>query len=75
MALWGAFQRGLYAWLQRSAGDRSTVLLYAALLLASPTMMAIQGNLLQFVLPVYVLLIFMGYRARARRTVTLAEAA
>jgi hypothetical protein len=63
MALWGAVQRGLFEWLQERPKDPSRVLLYANLLLIqAPTVLALQNILLQFVFPIYLILIFIGMR-------------
>lgn len=70
MFFWGAFQKGLYTWLSESPTDKSTVILYASLLLVqSPTLLAIQNNVLQFVLPIYVILLFIGFRRTTRAAV------
>ncbi len=62
---WGAVQRGLYEWLKRSGFDKSVVLLYVNLLLvSSPTLFAFQA-VIQYVIPLYLILMVVGYR-RAR---------
>ncbi len=62
---WGSVQRSLYEWLKRSRQDKSAVLLYANLLLVgSPTLFAFQA-VIQYVLPLYVILVLISSRRRA----------
>lgn len=64
MALWGVFQRGLYEWLKTHERDPSTVLLYSNfLIVSSPTVFAMNWAIL-FVLPVAIVLLFIGFRRR-----------
>jgi hypothetical protein len=63
MFLWGTVQRGLYEWLRAAGPDPSTVLLYSNLVFVSaPTLFGVQ-HLIQFGLPIYLILFFIGRRS------------
>ena len=59
----GQFQRGLYHWLLKAGDDPSRVLLYATMVLyVAPSNLAF-AMMLQYVLPIWVILRFIGTRA------------
>ena len=65
MFLYGVFHRGLYDWFQANPKDPNVVLLYGAtLLFFSPTLIGI-SSFLQWILPSYVLIRFIGSRSGA----------
>jgi hypothetical protein len=60
MFLFGAFHRGLYVWLTRSPSDPNVVLLYALFATQlTPTSMGLAAAL-QYILPVYLAIRFIG---------------
>ena len=66
MFLWGALQRGLYEWLVAAGPDPSVALLYANLaFVQSPTIFGFQ-QVIQFGIPIYLILLFVGLRARTK---------
>lgn len=73
MFLWGAFHRGLYAWLCRHPKDPNVVLLYVLLLLFfAPTFLAISATL-QYVVPALLTLYWATQKGSHRRTRTTDE--
>ena len=79
MILWGVFQRATYVALQRAPSDPGSTLLYMmSLVFLQPTMLGI-SSAIQYLLPAYVALRFIGWPRRGRpgssRAVRDAEAA
>jgi hypothetical protein len=67
MALWGLFQRAMYEWLQRDPRDRNKVILYSSMLVLIAPSVLIVMNLLQFVVPLWLIVRFLDRRlGRAR---------
>jgi hypothetical protein len=65
MLLFGAFHRGQYEWLLANVGDQNVILLYALLLVYfAPSMLNI-SLCLQYAVPVWVVLRFVGRRPHA----------
>lgn len=68
MWLWGAFHRGCYDWLNAHPRDRNVVLLYVMIrLYFLPTDMGI-SNTLQYVIPLWVVIRFIGVRPKEHLT-------
>lgn len=74
MLVWGAVQRGMYEWLLEHPSDKSTVLLYTVLLIFfGPTLLQLSSTM-QYVIPIWLGLRFIGTRRPpgAERTPVLA---
>ncbi len=75
MALWGIFQRAMYEWLQRDPSDRNKVLLYSSMLVVIAPSVLIVMSLLQFVVPLWVIVRFLDRRLGRRKAPLLTQEA
>jgi len=67
MAVWGAYQRGMYEWLLRNSKDRSVVLLYSALVVYfGPTMLQLSATV-GFVVPIWAVLRYIRLKPRVTK--------
>jgi hypothetical protein len=73
MALWGIFQRAMYEWLLRDPSDRNKVILYSSMLVLIAPSTLIVMNLLQFVVPLWIIVRFLDRRLFQRKQAVLAE--
>jgi hypothetical protein len=74
MFLWGMFQRGMYDWLLKARDDPSRALLYATMVLyVAPSNLAL-AMALQYVLPIGLILWFIGVRRASPGEASDAEA-
>ncbi len=65
MFLWGGVQRGLYEWLLERSKDPNVVVLYGVLLVYFAPTLAALSSTLQYALPVYLILRFVGVAKHA----------
>jgi hypothetical protein len=67
MFAWGVSQRGIYEWLRASGYERNSVLIYCSLgMYFAPSLLAI-SSMMQWVLPTWLILRFIGRRRAAAR--------
>ena len=72
---WGAVHRGLYEWLRENKADRSVVLIYSTLgIYLAPSLLAL-SMVMQWVLPCYLIVRFIGRRPRLRAAASGSPAA
>lgn len=65
VTLWGYFQRRMYEWALAAKGDKSVLIIYAnAIFIMAPTLLPLV-QLTQFVLPLLVIILFVGVRNHA----------
>jgi hypothetical protein len=65
MVLWGIIQAAFYAWLKRAPTDPTVVLLYSILLVFFGLTMLQMSNVLQYVVPIWIIVRFVARRAPA----------
>jgi hypothetical protein len=61
---WGIIQRAFYVWFRRNPTDRTVVLLYATLLTFFGLTMLQMGNVVQYVIPIWLIVRFVARRPR-----------